>query len=353
MKIYVVSAYSKTGGTKTLHQMANKIQNIGYETCIVYYDNGEIIKTHNKLYDWCECDYKDEIEDTSDNIIIAPESMTYALIPLRYIKKTIFWLSLDFYFWTIPHYKVMEKMRLYSYPTFLYPLAYFHLRKTFIKKEIVDIAYFHKLYHIYNCEYVRTFLHNHRVADSNMHYLCGPIEDSFLDIPKDVLINNKRDVISYNVNKDKVVMKQLNKVLKLIKTKNSNIELIPIEKMSREEVEKTLVLSKLFLDLGSFPGPERIPREAVLAYANLLVLNNGSASNDLDYPIPQQYKLSSFNERKIADKAVKMVEQYRTHIDHFDAFRQKVVKQRLDFEKDIIEIFSKDHGFIFEYANRF
>lgn len=350
MKIYVACAYSKTGGTKTLHQMANKIQDIGHEVYIVYYSNYEIFKSHEVLYDWCLCQSTDNIEDISENIIIAPESMTYALVPYSRLRKTIFWLSLDFYFWTIPHDKVIEKMRLYSYPRFLYPLAYLHLRDTFVKKEIISVSEFPKLYHLYNCEYVRRFLCNHGVSDSNMHYLCGPIEDTFSNKPKETLIDNKRDIISYNTNRDKVIMKQLNEVLTQIRVRRTDIKLIPIEKMSRKEVENTLIASKLFLDLGSFPGPERIPREAVLAYANLLVMDNGAAANEVDYPISKSYKLNHLSNKEIAIRAIDMVEKYQSHIDDFNDFRHKVIKQRTDFEKDIGEIFSKDNGSIVEYA---
>lgn len=352
MKIYIVCAFSKTGGTKTLHQMANLICDNGHDVKLVYYKKAELFKDGNCLYDWCKCHIAQDIEDREDNIIIAPESMTYVLVPYKNIKKAIFWLSLNFYFWTIPHNKVIEKMRLYSYPRFVYPLAYFHLRKDFIREKIVDTSDFKHFYHIYNCEYARRYLREQGVPDSSMHYLCGPIENSFSSQPKELLLEKKKNIISYNVNRDKVVIKQLNEVLAAIKLKRPDIELIPIENMSREEVENTLISSKLFLDLGSFPGPERIPREAVLAYANLLIADNGAAANDIDYPIPGKYKMSHLTNNEIASSAIAMVEQFYMNLHDFDIFRAKVNQQREDFERDIKEIFSKDKGTIIQYIQK-
>lgn len=346
MKIYIACAHSFTGGTKTLHQMANGIYEFGHEVYMVYYNKAELIEVDRPLYTWCKCPTTVDIEDKIDNFMIAPESMTYVFAPFVTLRRVIYWLSLNFYFWSIPHDKVMEKLRLNEYPTIMYPLAYWHLRKSFINKKVIPVEEFKNLYHLYNCEYAKRFLLDSGVSESQMHYLCGPIEESFTTEPRAFFLSSKKNLISYNVNKDKVVIKKLNAVLTEIKKRRDDIKLVPIENMSRDEVKKSLIASKLFLDLGSFPGPERIPREAVLAYANLLVLDNGAASNQVDYPIPRKYKMKNLSSTDIALKSISMVDDYLNQVDDFLTFREKVIKQRMDFERDIYEIFSSRSGIL-------
>lgn len=352
MKIYIACAQSYTGGTKTLHQMAESVSQLGNDVYLVYYNRGQVSDSKKCLYDWCKCNVVRHIEDVHSNIMIAPETMTYTLKPFKNLKKVIFWLSLDFYFWTVPYKKTIEKIRLNSYPIIAFPVAYIHLWKTNIHKKIIHKSQFKSLFHIYNCEYVRQYLVNKGVPELSMHYLCGPVEDDFCKQSKKEIIDLKENIIAYNINQDKVVIKQLESVLTLIKGMRDDIQLIPIENMTHEEVCKTLVSAKVFLDLGSFPGPERIPREAVLAYTNLLIKNNGTAANQIDYPIHEKYKIKDIEERSIALKAISMVDSYQDQIDDFSFLRQKVVNQRSQFISDINDIFSNETGKIIMYCSR-
>ena len=49
--------------------------------------------------------------------------------------------------------------------------------------------------------------------------------------------------------------------------------------------------AKLYIDLGEFGGPERIPKEAVYFGCNIIVANHNAAANDFDVAIPQEYKI--------------------------------------------------------------
>ncbi len=331
--------------------MAEEISKLGHEVLLVYYEKGKVITSLSSLYNWCNCKVTDRIEDKRDNIFIAPESMTYVLFPYKAIKKVIYWLSLDFYFWSTPYKRTLEKMRLYSYPKIVFPFAYIHLWNSCVHKKIVTRDMFKHMFHLYNCEYERQFLSQCGVPDMSMHYLCGPIENSFCTQSKEEIVGSKINAIAYNTNRDKVIMKTLNSVLSTIKSIRSDITLIPIEKMTREEVSNTLMSAKLFLDLGSFPGPERIPREASLAYTNLLISNSGAAKNIVDYPIPDKYKLDKKTDREVAMSAIDMIDSYYKNIEDFSVFRDKVRNQQIRFVTDIAEIFSENTGMINAYCD--
>jgi len=80
---------------------------------------------------------------------------------------------------------------------------------------------------------------------------------------------------------------------KLIQDLNEKFSIISIKKMSQLEVINTLKKSKFFIDFGSHPGKDRIPREAALHYCIPLVHNVGAAKYSEDVPLPKSLKLDT------------------------------------------------------------
>ncbi|MCD4533149.1 hypothetical protein LRP67_03530 [Nocardioides sp. cx-169] len=71
-----------------------------------------------------------------------------------------------------------------------------------------------------------------------------------------------------------------------------DVTFVPLENMTPVEMATTLSASTIYLDAGHHPGRDRIPREARLAGCVIIVARRGSAANDTDVPLPQQYKFS-------------------------------------------------------------
>lgn len=110
--------------------------------------------------------------------------------------------------------------------------------------------------------------------------------------------------------------------------------------MTIEEVYSLLGRSAVYMDLGKFPGPERIPREASMMKCNIITSTMGSAGdNDIDVPIKSEYKfdLIDSNMEKIRDLIIDMVDNYDLYVDSFDEYRQKVIKQKQRMYSDIKE----------------
>ncbi|MCK7547359.1 hypothetical protein ACFQGA_10470 [Marinobacter koreensis] len=79
----------------------------------------------------------------------------------------------------------------------------------------------------------------------------------------------------------------------IIKQLNNKFSVIAIENMSQEEVQMTLRKSRFFVDFGSHPGKDRIPREAALYGCIPLVRKVGAANYSEDVFIPEFLKLES------------------------------------------------------------
>jgi hypothetical protein len=195
-----------------------------------------------------------------------------------------------------------------------------------------------KYIHFYNCEYGKEFLLKNGIHKDNTIYLCGPIN-------KDFIINSnnnmeKEDIVAYNPKKG---MEFTIKIIDKLNTYNSNIRFVAIKDMSTNEVSELLRKAKVYVDFGYFPGPERIPREAVLSYCNIITSNIGSSQNDVDIPIPREFKFS-LNDNNIIDICkliINQIDNYNDFVENYNLYRLKVIDQLNTFEINIENILSK------------
>jgi len=71
------------------------------------------------------------------------------------------------------------------------------------------------------------------------------------------------------------------------------------ERMTGEEVVALLKRSKVYIDFGPHPGMDRLPREAALAGCVVITNREGAADYDEDVPLPNEFKIKSFDVDKI------------------------------------------------------
>jgi hypothetical protein len=69
------------------------------------------------------------------------------------------------------------------------------------------------------------------------------------------------------------------------------LEFVELRNMNSDQVVQTLQESDLYLDLGHFPGKDRIPREAILAGCPVFLANRGAARNALDFNLHTDFKV--------------------------------------------------------------
>ncbi len=67
------------------------------------------------------------------------------------------------------------------------------------------------------------------------------------------------------------------------------VEFVPIRDMSKAQVRDTLFGARLYIDFGHHPGKDRVPREAAVAGAIVLLRAAGAANHVLDHPLPPDY----------------------------------------------------------------
>lgn len=349
LKIYIISPYVKTGGPRSLHQLALTLQMKGLTSYIYYFDN---VETKKPIYDDIDVPIANFIEDEKNSMIIVPEMYAEYLLEYKNVKKVIWWLSLYYFkcndlFWFTKAAIERNECSMLLYPV---ALIYYFIRNysNFKKRKIFKIIddNLNTFFHLYNCEYVKTYLLEKSVKNEHMSYLCGPLINDYYKVNKELCITKKRNIVSINPSKvDR-------KVLKLFKSalENLNIELVEIKNMTTKEVKQTLLESKIYVDLGYFPGPERMPREAVSLYCNIITTKIGAANNNVDVPIPEKYKVSikKSNIPSIVKLVCKMIDNYEMDIPDFNKYRDKVYSQIENFDTDLDKAIALFNGESYE-----
>ncbi|MFB9974600.1 hypothetical protein FPQ10_06195 [Allobacillus sp. SKP2-8] len=321
-----------TGGTESLHQLAFNLKKLHPNVFIHYIDSQDV--TPPVKFEKYKVPISKDIIDSEENLLIVSETNTEYLKKYKNIKGCIWWLSLDYYIRQLPQnapYYFCEKHKI--------PLIFESLIEKLLHisgRINTNIFSFNEnnrsVFHFYNCEYVRLYLTEQGVCNENMMYLCGPIGDEYFE-HKPI---NKKNIIAYNPAKGFEYTRQ---VIKAVERKGLDVQFTPIKNLDANGVINLLSQAKLYIDFGYFPGPERIPREAVTLRTNLLTSLSGSAKNDIDVPIPRDYKFDldylDENLDKIVDKINELTLDYDTHLSKFDNYRKKVVDQKETFHTNL------------------
>lgn len=338
-----------SGGPRSLHQLGNKLIQQGLDVYVYYGYREKAFETNTPLYSDSKMKIAHDIEDKKENLLIVPESDTGWLSKYHNIKKVIWWLSLYFYLENNIWWLSKFRTKFLSQPIFFAYLRYLHIK---IKNPTVRYLYPNDLkkvdYHLYNCEYVHNYLIAHDIPKSKMEYLCGPIDIAQND--KHEVFSKKTNLVLYNPAKASPYM--LKKILKYMQRKYPNYKLQPLQGISHDDVLKFLKISKVYLDLGYFPGPERMPREACMNYCNIITSTVGAAANKKDVPIPNNFKfdLKKENVPKICKLIVDMCDNYEHYVSYYDEYREKTIGQINSFESNVSD-FVKNIKLINEKVN--
>lgn len=330
MKIIVVaSSKFSSGGTESLHQLVSKINELEGNAYLFFWDNPQ--KKIEKKFSYYKVFTMDHLEDDAENIVIIPETLTFLRKKIKKARIVIWWLSLDFYIKTRPFAGSLYRCKQNKIMYVAFPILFLYLlMKGSTNFSVYRFKNENQIYqHLYNCEYVASYLKTKGVCEEKLYYLCGPINKDFF---KNVKTSPKKDIVIYNPAKGMKYTKRV--VDKLMK---KNIMCIPLTNMSRDEVIDNMNCAKIYIDFGFFPGPERVPREAVICRCNLVTAWEGSATNAVDIPIPNEFKYGRNNKNidVITNKIISMIRNYNTDIVKFDIYRDKVLKQNLLFDLTI------------------
>ncbi len=352
-KIYIMSpANVATGGPEALHQLAFTLKNsLKLNTFIYYVPQTKQNPIHDN-YKMYSINFVKEVEDDPNNILIVPEYFEFLQIAKKFnkIQKAIWWLSIDNYFGYRFRKKNSKLIRSiikipFNFINFFNLLTFNFFGLITIQDYLKFIYKSSNLFkqrelsqgniHLAQSKYAFNFLSKKII---NLDILSDYIRDDFFDSIK-FDKEKKENIITYNPLKS-------NQYMKKIINNNKKITFIPLVGLKKDEIINILKKSKIYFDIGSHPGKDRIPREAALLGNCIITNKRGSASNIEDINIPNDFKFNEnfFNIKKITKKINYVFNNYEAESKKFDPYINKITLEKKVFENEVKKIFGKKNG---------
>ena len=110
-----------------------------------------------------------------------------------------------------------------------------------------------------------------------------------------------------------------------------------IEGMTKGQVSDTLARSTIFLDLGHFPGKDRLPREAALSGAAVVTGIFGASAFYEDVPIKE--KVNAMDPNDVAELLRWCLDNITMVHESQETFVKAILEEREVFDAEVKELF--------------
>lgn len=297
-----------TGGAELLHQLAGALVRRGRDAWIVYTPVGSTFDMPAE-YTRYGCRVAPHVPDKADVAVITPEVSTAQLANFRHAQHVIWWLSVDNYRGRpgmAAGWKVMARRLLFS-----------------------DIPRPRDTIHLCQSAYARDYVARRFSARGVMlsDFLASEYFEAATQQPR-------RHAVAFNPRKGMAFTAALIKAC-------PEIEFVRLENMARDQMRDALGACMVYVDFGHHPGKDRIPREAAMSGAVVVVARRGAAVYDEDMPIPERYKLPA---RTASIPALKVLiedvfEHYEEHAAAQSRYRDAIAAEPAAFEEQVDRVF--------------
>jgi hypothetical protein len=117
---------------------------------------------------------------------------------------------------------------------------------------------------------------------------------------------------------------------------------VPLTNLNNNKIKETLLKSKIYIDIGSHPGKDRLPREAVILGNCIITNKKGSARNNEDLAIPGEFKFKEkySNIYRIKKKINLIFNDYNKEYSKFNFYKSKILNEKKIFKEEISKLFS-------------
>ncbi len=308
MKLYILCPANRvTGGVELAHQLCDALNNNTSIDAYMWYMDIDNLTSESVVVDQCApeeyAEYntrcaRDFFEiDRTENIIVFPEAYTGFMELIDKAQKVLWWMSVDGY-----------------------------INAT--REEDLEYLAENVALHLYQSYYAMEYV-NRKIPGAKGLYLSDYINDEYgkaLDVSA-----NRDDIALYNPKKGYENLKPLIK-------KTSWLKWVPLSGMSRNEVISTMEHAKIYVDFGSHPGKDRIPREAAANGCCVITNKKGSAAFFKDVPIPDKYKFE--NPESCLDDIDNLLKEicnsFCEHQKDFHEYREMIIGEKEKFFEDVL-----------------
>lgn len=291
--------FLETGGPENIHQVCSILNKNNIDAKILYVNKSVVHPNRFKNYN---NKIITEFIQSDDTLFVFPEYIQAINFSYLKCKKALWWLSVD----NSPDIKQLDL-------------------KSYLKKCGIDFCFSQSKY---STEYLNSW---------NIQ--------NIIDMPDHINLMYYDNLNVYNERK-KVVLFNPKKGIDFTRhiiSQNNDIQFIPIQNMTVEQVIKLMDTSMVYIDFGTHPGKDRIPREAAMRGLIVITNKNGSALNDIDVSIPNEFKFDNNLGvlKKINEKLHDCINNFEENSTKFNEYRQKIIDEKNNFENAVLNAFNK------------
>ncbi len=333
-KIVVVSmGNTVTGGPEALHHLAAELIAMGLPASICYYpfhQKFSVPEPYQKFNVPVS-----QFQDEASTLFIFPEILPMDALAIKNGKAAIWWLSLDHFY---EHRYFVSPLR--NFLRYLKLCYRGHRRPWFGVRGMKSIG------HLAQSHYVKDHLISRGV---DCHDLFEPVNPVYIQHAAiDTHPLHLEDVVLYNPAKGM-------SLTQLLIDANPDIQFVPLRGFTKEQLLEKFKHAKLYIDFGHHPGRDRMPREAALLGCCIITSRLGSAANDKDIPIPENYKFNTQSADFVQQASSMIRSVLAEHTNHFDAlrsFREKIMSEDKIFKQNIVTSMKALGGFFESEAKK-
>lgn len=305
-------AHLATGGTELLHQLCSHLNDLGIENYMVYTNCiTHKCPTPNTFYKY-NVKYVTQYIDAPDSVMVLPETQIHNISLCNKGLIVVWWLSVDNYFSAYPG------------------LVNNNNIDPFNMKSKINIL------HFVQSNYAGTFLST-KLKISKYYYLSDYINDDIISIAASESLKRK-NICLYNPRKG------YENIEPIMKACRNDIQWVPLSGLSPTALAQIMCLSKVYIDFGSHPGKDRIPREAACCGCCIITNKLGSAANSTDICIDEKYKISDMkNINLVLETIYDLIDNYEVRQNDFTIYREKILSEKSTFFAEISNAISIVH----------
>ncbi|MDP3761264.1 MAG: hypothetical protein Q8R01_12195 [Ramlibacter sp.] len=297
-----------TGGSELLHQLVDALVSEGRRAFIAYTPLGAAWATPAE-YQRYRCPVASQVPDEPGAAVVVPEVSTSMLSGFRRARHVIWWLSVDNYrgaLGTPAGWKFMLRRVLFS-----------------------DIPAPRAAAHLFQSAYAREYVQRRFKVGGAM--LSDYLAPEYFSAPR---AGSRRNAVAFNPKKGYGYTARLIQAC-------PDIEFVRLEGMTRQQLRDALDSCSVYIDFGVHPGKDRIPREAAVRGAVVIVARSGAAKSPEDVRLEDCYKFapSSSSLAAVARLIRDVFENYGRHHEAQAAYRRAIAGEAELFRRQVRHVF--------------
>lgn len=238
MTIFIFALHGvATGGPEATHQLSDALLEQGFDAKLIYFKWDDLkaglleeMPEYGPFapeYERYKVSLARQAIDEEGHVIVLPETLAHAVPFFQHAKVLVWWLSVD---------------------------------NAFGALSAVNLNYLRRpnVYHASQSRYAEAFTQALQLNS------LGMLSDYTVDLTEyatPLPMSERPKLVAFNARANKVIA-DLPAIAEAIANIDPEIKLVALANASRAEIAAIFATARVYVDLGSFPGKDRMPREA-------------------------------------------------------------------------------------------